>query len=203
MENTDAPIESCDCEPFVYMPAWWSSFLFQIFSPRQLAVYYYIAMLGVKDGISIPTIRQIQEDMGLASDSMVYEALRVLEDGALIRRVRLRNNGGAAQNGYRRPSCESTLVTLLQRGAIDSRLRPVVAGRAETQSADVAELAREGLQSLLGGAFGIYESAAPELRSEVLVRLLQASAARRSRDSSSQCVCALGESDDTILAPAP
>ncbi len=192
MDATKAQAASCDCEPFVYMPAWWSSFLFQIFSPRQLSVYYYIAMLGVKDGVSTPTIKQIQSDMGLASDSMVYESLRALEDGGLLRRVRLRNDGGTAQNGYRRPSCESTLITLLEKGTIDSRLRP--AGVA--QSADVTELAREGLQTLLGSSFNAYLSAVPESRGEVLIRLLRAARDRRVRVPEKQCSCSLEEMGD-------
>lgn len=193
METTQLSVESCDCEPFVYMPAWWSSFLFQIISPRQLAVYTYIAMLGVPDGFSTPTIRQIQQDMGLSSDSMVYEALRALEDSGLIRRVRVRSNGSPAQNGYRRPACESTLITLLEAGRIDHRLRPID-HVPQTKSDDVTELVREGLAGLLGERFPQYQAAPAGDRRGVLLDLLRASLAERSRREN--CTCAFSSDGD-------
>lgn len=179
-------VDACDCEPFVYMPAWWSSFLFQIISPRQLAIYTYIAMLGA-DGISMPTVKQIQQDMGLASDSMVYDALRGLEQASLIRRVRVRADGGrASQNGYQRPACESTLIALLENGRIDYRLRPTLP-QAGPQSEDVTDLARKGLQMLLGDDFLRYESAALAQRRDVLLEMLRDSLHRRERGQDCSC----------------
>jgi hypothetical protein len=40
---------------------------------------------GVPDGISRPTVRQVQLDMGLQSDSVVFDAIRKLEDFCFIR----------------------------------------------------------------------------------------------------------------------
>lgn len=193
MRTADPSVEICDCEPFVYMPAWWSSFLFRVIPPRKLAVYTYLAMLGVKEGISTPTVRQIQDDMGLASDTTVYDALRGLEDADLIRRVRLRNDAGVAQNGYRRPSCQSTLIALLEQRRIDHRLRPVAASGAQAQSEAVTELAIVGLKTLLGDDFPAYASAAPSEGDGVLLDLLRASLAKRRRVANEHCVCDRGE----------
>jgi hypothetical protein len=177
--------DSCDCEPFVYVPAWWSSFLFQLVSPRQLAVYTYIAMLGVPDGISRPTVRQIQDDMGLSSDSVVFDALRSLEDLALIRR--LRNAVVTGQNAYVRPACETTLIKLLEMERIDHRLRPVNDG-AQPKSADVTELARDGLRNLLGDAYNEYAAKPESERRTFLLAALRQSQSGRVRKPGS-CVC--------------
>ena len=178
----------CDCEPFVYLPAWWSSFLFHLLTPRQLSVYTYIAMLGADDGIATPTVRQIQTDMGLASDTVVFEALRALEDTALLRRVRRRNGNG--QNAYHRPSCEATIIALLEGRRIDSELRPITETGAETKSDDVAQLAQDGLKKLLGDAYAQYRTAFPSERRDVLLRLLRDSLQRRTRErEGAACFC--------------
>ena len=183
---TASVADSCDCEPFVYMPAWWSSFLFRLVKPRELAVYTYIAMLGVPEGISRPTVRQIQDDMGLSSDSVVFEALRALEDLALIRR--LRNAVVTGQNAYVRPACETTLIRLLEAQRIDHRLRPITDG-PKKPSDDAADLARDGLKSLLGDqAFAQYEATPSEQRTTMLLQLLRSALAVRARKTGS-CVC--------------
>lgn len=197
MRTIDPSVEICDCEPFVNLPAWWSSFLFRILSPRQLAVYTYIAMLGVKENISTPTVRQIQDDMGLASDTTVYDALRALEDAVLIRRVRVRNDAGVAQNGYRRPACESTLIALLEQKRIDYRLRPIERSVAAPRSDAVTALAEDGLKTMLGDDFASYTSASPNAGRTVLLDLLHASSAKRRRAANKQCTCDRVEADST------
>lgn len=183
---TPTVADSCDCEPFVYMPAWWSSFLFRLVKPRELAVYTYIAMLGVPDGVSRPTVRQIQDDMGLSSDSVVFEALRALEDMALIRR--LRNAVVTGQNAYVRPACETTLIRLLEAERIDHRLRPITDGPRKP-SDDAYDLACNGLKSLLGEqAFARYEATPPQQRTPMLLQLLRSAFAQRTRKPNS-CVC--------------
>lgn len=182
----NAPGDPCDCEPFVQMPAWWSSFLFQLTTPRQLAVYTYIAMLGVPDGVSRPTVRQIQDDMGLSSDSVVFDALRSLEELSLIRR--LRNSVVTGQNAYVRPACETTLVRLLETGKIDHRLRPISGNVPDQKSEDVSNLVRDGLTKLLGDAYPEYASAPASERTETLLALLRRSFAGRARDTQT-CVC--------------
>jgi hypothetical protein len=182
--DMQAPVDSCDCEPFVYMPAWWSSFLFQVLPPRALAVYTYIAMLGAANGISRPTARQIQADMGLASDSVVFDALRLLEELMLIRR---RRENTSRQNAYSRPSCQTTLIRLLETNRIDSRLRAVTEGHSHAVSDDIAELVRNGLHGLLGEDFSAYAAAGPAERRDVLISLLRRSLARRARVD--DCVC--------------
>ncbi len=187
MELIDAAQDLCDCEPFVYMPAWWSSFLFHLVSTRQLAVYTYVAMLGVGTGMSQPTVRQIQEDMGLLSDSVVFDSLRALEDLCLIRR--LRKAGAAGQNAYARPACETTLIQLLERNLIDAELRPIRKGTPIDQSSAVTDLARSGLRMLLGDRFPILAQAPPSTRSDVLLGLLKNSLQSRRRGDRSGCVC--------------
>jgi hypothetical protein len=176
--------DRCDCEPFVYVPAWWSSFLFQVLSPRELAVYTYIAMLGVPDGVSRPTVRQVQLDMGLQSDSVVFDAIRKLEDLRFIRRLR---NASGGRNAYVRPTCETTLISLLENNVIDPHLRPVDDSSQKLQSYDVTDLADQGLRLLLGEDFATYAAAAPEDRRAVLLDLLRASLLKRERRAS--CVC--------------
>lgn len=180
-----SPADACNCEPFVYMPAWWSSFLFRLVKPRELAVYTYIAMLGVPDGVSRPTVRQIQDDMGLSSDSVVFEALRSLEDMALIRR--LRNAVVSGQNAYVRPACETTLIRLLETGRIDHRLRPITDG-PKLPSDDASDLARDGLKGLLGGDFDEYEATPAEQRTTKLLQMLRHALNERRRNPQS-CVC--------------
>src|SRR5579872_3319291 len=185
MDSIETRVDACDCEPFVYMPAWWSGFIFQLMTTRDLAVYTYIAMLGVPDGISRPTIRQIREDMGLYSDTVVFAALNNLEKMSFIRR--LRKGGGATQNAYVRPACETTLLRLLESGVIDHRLRPVARDAPQTQSEDVTELADSGLRLLLGEAYESFVSAPVEDRKSVLVSALRKSQQSRTRRDGCNC----------------
>jgi hypothetical protein len=187
--------DACDCEPFVYLPAWWSGFLFHVISPRELAVYTYIAMLGVKDGVSRPTALQIQRDMGLQSDSVVFEAIRRLEEMHLLRRLRNPRGGG---NAYIRPSCQSSIIYLLETGRVDSRLRPIVNGSSKLQSDDVSDLVRQGLQMLLGDEFPHYENCTLDERRDVLIEILRRSMASRTRGDS--CVCAQNDEEQAQQA---
>ncbi|HLI94588.1 MAG TPA: hypothetical protein VKT72_00720 [Candidatus Baltobacteraceae bacterium] len=184
MDSIETRVDACDCEPFVYMPAWWSGFIFQLMTTRDLAVYTYIAMLGVPDGISRPTIRQIREDMGLYSDTVVFAALNNLEKMSFIRR--LRKGGGATQNAYVRPACETTLLQLLEHGTIDHRLRPV-ARSAQIPSDDVTELTESGLRLLLGDAYESFASAPVESRKGVLMAALRKLRMERPRHAACNC----------------
>jgi hypothetical protein len=180
----------CDCEPFAYMPAWWSGFLFHVVTPRHLAVYTYIAMLGAETGISSPTVREIQHDMNLASDTVVFDALRALEHAALIQRMRLRGRG---PNVYRRPACELTLMRLIEAKRIDESLRPVAANGAP-RSHGVRKLVREGLRTMLGADYEKFHALAPgEPRRSFLLQCLRERLAKRSRAERTFCSCALLE----------
>jgi hypothetical protein len=177
----------CDCEPFVHVPAWWSGFLFHILAPRQISVYTYIAMLGSETGLSSPTVREIQHDMNLASDTVVFDAIRALEDVALIQRMRLRGSG---PNVYRRPACETTLIRLLETNRIDASLRPATS-RGVVRSQGVRKLTREGLKALLGADYEEYRARMPGLRRDFLLQCLRARLAQRIRTEREFCTCSL------------
>jgi hypothetical protein len=192
MPDISSSVDLCDCEPFVYMPAWWSGFLFHLMAPRHVAVYTYIAMLGSETGLSTPTVREIQHDMNLASDTVVFDALRALEDAALIQRVRLRGNGS---NAYRRPACEFTLIRLLELGRIDGSLRPIVEGASENKSQDATDLAHEGLKALLGSDYERYRATPHRQRRDFLLACLRQRLAKRARHEREWCICSQIDQD--------
>lgn len=161
------------CAPSALIPAWWSGFLFHVLNPRQISMYLYLTMLSDTRGECSPTVDQIREDLGLYSSSMVFEALAALDDLGFITRIRAAFPGiRARRNLYRRPSCESTLIRLLERGRIDGHLRSTNPTRAPA-SAESQALIYEGLAMLLGDAYGQYEDAKSESdKRDVLFRLL-------------------------------
>jgi hypothetical protein len=163
------------CAPNALIPAWWSGFVFHVLNPRQVSMYLYLTMLSDPRGECSPTIDQIREDLGLYSSSMVFEALAALDDLGFIIRIRAAFPGTRARrNLYRRPSCESTLIRLLERGRIDGHLRSTNPTRAPA-SAESQALIYEGLAEILGDAYERYHRAPgePEKR-EVLLKLLSA-----------------------------
>jgi hypothetical protein len=161
------------CAPSALVPAWWSGFLFHVLNPRQTSMYLYLTMLSDPRGECSPTVDQIREDLGLYSSSMVFEALAALDDLGFITRVRAAFPGiRARRNLYRRPSCESTLIRLLERGRIDGHLRSTNPTRAPA-SAESQALTYEGLATLLGDAYELYHRAASEeQKRNVLLELL-------------------------------
>ena len=155
------------------IPAWWSGFLFHVLNPRQISMYLYLTMLSDPRGECSPTIDQIREDLGLYSSSMVFEALAALDDLGFVTRIRAAFPGTRARrNLYRRPSCASTLIRLLERGRIDGHLRSTNPTRAPA-SAESQALIYEGLAEMLGDEYARYDGAAsePEKR-DVLLSLL-------------------------------
>jgi hypothetical protein len=187
--SLQASTDLCDCEPFVHMPAWWSGFLFHLMAPRHVAVYTYIAMLGAQTGISSPTVRQIQHDMDLASDTVVFSALRALEEAALIQRMRLR---GTASNVYRRPACEYTLIRLLEQNRIDGSLRPISV-RGNVKSHTATKLTRQGLKAMLGDDYEPYHALPAAQRRTFLLQCLRNRLAQRARSDREFCSCPLVE----------
>jgi len=139
-------------------------------------MYMYLTMLSDERGECSPTIDQIREDLGLYSTSMVFEALAALDDLGFITRIRAAFPGiRARRNLYRRPSCESTLYRLLERGRIDGHLRSTNPTRAPA-SAESQALIEEGLAALLSEDYERYQSTAEEEKRLVLMGLLASAA---------------------------
>jgi len=135
-------------------------------------MYMYLTMLSDERGECSPTIDQIREDLGLYSTSMVFEALAALDDLGFITRIRAAFPGiRARRNLYRRPSCESTLYRLLERGRIDGHLRSTNPTRAPA-SAESQALIEEGLAILLSADYARYQATPEEEKREVLMELL-------------------------------
>jgi hypothetical protein len=195
----DEDLSLCDCEPFAYLPAWWCAFLFQIISPRQLSVYTYLAMLGAKEGVARPTVRQIQADMGLYSDTVVFNAIRTLESYGLIRRLRSKP-AGPLRKAYHRPSCESTLITLLEQKRIDADLMPLMRTEQSGKSHDVQVLTQDGLRLLLEARYEAYQQAPAAERVNVLIQLLrEARLERRAQRADGFCACSQVDPLDDVL----
>ena len=145
--------------------------MFHVLNPRQVCMYLYLAMLSDKGECS-PTIEQIREDLGLYSPSMVFEALAVLEDLAFVTRERQSFPGvRAKRNVYRRPTCEATILRLLERDRIDGELRPRGGGSPASQESQA--LVIDGLRSQLGDDYERYAKATPAARRDVLIEILE------------------------------
>ena len=146
--------------------------MFHILNPRQVCMFLYLAMLSDYKGECSPTIEQIREDLGLYSPSMVFEALTVLEDLAFVQRERQSFPGvRAKRNVYRRPTCELTLLRLLERDRIDGELRPK--GTNSPASRESQALVIEGLHEVLGDHYERYARATAEAKRDVLVECLE------------------------------
>lgn len=145
--------------------------MFHVLNPRQVCMYLYLSMLN-DDGECSPTIEQIREDLGLYSPSMVFEALAVLEDLAFITRERQSFPGvRAKRNVYRRPSCEATILRLLERDRIDGELRP--RGGGAPASRESQTLVIEGLKQILGADYTRYERAPASAKRALLIEVLE------------------------------
>lgn len=112
------------------IPAWWRTFVFRVLNGRQLSVYLYLLTL-MEDGVHCsPTTRQIASDVGLLGATMVFDAIKVLEEDGFILRSRNAGAGSAARrNIYQRPSCEFTILHLLRTKRIDAGAVPDEAAR--------------------------------------------------------------------------
>lgn len=107
--------------PIVGIPPWWRSFLFHLLNGRQLSVYLYLLTLMGDEAQCSPTTRQIAADLGLMGATMVFDAIKVLEEHGFILRSRTAaSESGARRNLYRRPSCEYTLLQLLSSGRVNA-----------------------------------------------------------------------------------
>ena len=138
------------------MPAWWRAFLFQTLNGRQLSVYLYLVMLMDGGTACSPTVEEIAKDLGLMSTTQVFEAINVLENYGFILRSRTTPaNGRTRRNIYQRPSCEYTILRLLEDGRVDE------------SSFD------DGLRSLLGKRYGFYAIAPLEEKRATLIASLQ------------------------------
>jgi predicted transcriptional regulator len=168
-----------DCRPFAEIPAWWSGFLFHILTPRQLSLYLYLAMLGGHGGVCHPTVKQISQDLGLSSESAVFEALAALEEqGFILRALRRMRGAGPRRNVYQRASCEYTVLTLLQRGRIDGCMRPAP-GFVNEMSDDAKALRDEWLRENLGPGFQRYAQAPDGEKTAILTDALKAMLGKR------------------------
>ena len=166
------------CRPFTEVPAWWSGFLFHVLSARQVTLYMYLNMLGDSFGVCSPTARQIRSDLGLASLTIVFEALSVLETrGFILRERRALPGHPSRRNVYQRPSCEFTVLRLLQAGQIDGTLCPAVR-QLDEMSADSRQLKDEWLERCLAADYGSYVSAPAQEKAPILIRLLRQLLAR-------------------------
>ncbi|HEX3462703.1 MAG TPA: helix-turn-helix domain-containing protein [Candidatus Elarobacter sp.] len=168
-----------DCRPFAEIPAWWSGFLFHVLTPRQLSLYLYLAMLGGHGGVCHPTVKQILQDLGLSSESAVFEALAVLEEqGFILRALRRMRGSGSRRNVYQRAACEYTVLKLLELGRIDGCMRPAP-GFVNEMSDDAKALRDEWLRENLGPAFQRYAEATDEQKTAILAEALHAIVGRR------------------------
>jgi SOS-response transcriptional repressor LexA len=147
--------------------------VFHLLNGRQLALYLYLSMLMGKEQICHPTAHEIANDLGLASSTMVFEAMSALEHGGFILRTRrMVIDLGSRRNVYQRPSAEYTILSLLRTKRIDGLLRPTqsdYSGRPEHET-----LRDGGLRALLGTDYEQYQSTAEETKTELLEKLMEA-----------------------------
>jgi len=163
------PTNVFSSKPLVGMPAWWRAFLFQTLNGRQLSVYLYLVMLMGDGAVCSPTIDEIAKALGLMSTTMVFDALNVLESHGFILRSRTAaTNPRSRRNVYQRPSCEYTILRLLEAGHIDGTLH----GKEASSLAPRCEF-DDGLRSLLGDRYALYAIAPAEQKRDALVSVLR------------------------------
>jgi len=113
------------CAPLAEIPSLWSGFLFHVLNPRQRSLYLYLTLFTGETGMCHPTKKQIRQDRGLASLTIVFEAISVLEqEGFILRRRQNFPELKSRRNVYQRPSHEFTVLRLLQASKTDGQLRP-------------------------------------------------------------------------------
>jgi hypothetical protein len=150
-----------------------SGFLYHVLNPRQISIYLYLTMLAGESKVCHPTTKQIRNDLRLSSLSIVFGAIAVLErNGFLLRERRHILELNSRRNVYQRPSCEFTVLRLLELGKIDGLLRPV-SGATNEVSDDSRRLKDEWLRQTLGDLYETYTAASDKAKSTVLTTLLQ------------------------------
>ena len=163
-----------NCQPYAEVPAWMSGFLYHVLNPRQVSIYLYLTMLACETNVCHPTTKQIRNDLRLSSLSIVFGAISVLErNGFLLRERRKLTELNSRRNVYQRPSCEFTILRLLELEKIDGHLRPI-SGTVNEVSDDSRRLKDEWLQQTLGTSYAVYQAAPEESKAAVLSRLLRA-----------------------------
>ena len=160
------------CEPLTEIPSWWAGFLFHVLNPRQLSLYLYLSLLSGPTGSCHPTTKQIRNDLGIASLTIVFEAMAALEAGGFISRRR-RNfvELKSRRNVYHRPSCEFTVLRLLQLDRIDALLRPVP-GEVNEMSVAASDLRDRWLANVLGSAGSAFQAADMPAKRAMLIDAL-------------------------------
>jgi len=99
-----------------------SGFLYHVLNPRQVSIYLYLTMLACENDVAHPTTKQIRNDLRLASLSIVFGAIATLERyGFLLRERRKLQALNSRRNVYQRPSCEFTVLRLVELGKVDGR----------------------------------------------------------------------------------
>jgi hypothetical protein len=163
-----------NCHPYAEVPAWMSGFLYHVLNPRQVSIYLYLTMLACEKNVCHPTTKQIRNDLHLSSLSIVFGAIAVLERcGFLLRERRQVPELNSRRNVYQRPSCEFTVLRLLELGKIDGYLRPI-SGTATEESDDSRRLKDDWLRQTLGDLYAAYSAAEDEAKTDILIGLLRA-----------------------------
>jgi LexA DNA binding domain len=169
--------------PFALIPAWWSSFLLQVLTPRQLSLYVYLSLLSAESGICHPTTQQIRKELGLSSMTIVFDALSALEQkGFILRKRRHIEELNSRRNIYQRPACAFTILRLLENSNIDGCLQPAAIVDSET-SDESRSLKDAWLRESLGSEFANYDRADNKEKREILIDFLKADIAGGSTDS--------------------
>jgi SOS-response transcriptional repressor LexA len=151
-----------------------SGFLYHVLNPRQVSIYLYLTMLACEKNVCHPTTKQIRNDLRLSSLSIVFGAIAALERyGFLLRERRQVPELNSRRNVYQRPSCEFTVLRLLELGKIDGYLRPV-SGTASEVSDDSRRLKDEWLRQTLGDLYAPYAAAEDDAKADMLIGLLRA-----------------------------
>lgn len=161
------------CAPLAEIPSWWSGFLFHVLNPRQLSLYLYLTLLTGETGMCHPTTKQIRQDLGLASLTIVFEAISVLEqEGFILRRRQNFPELKSRRNVYQRPSCEFTVLRLLQASKIDGLLRPMPGSNNE-MSTESRKLRDEWLEQSLGDLKAEYDAGNDGQKQQILMAALR------------------------------
>jgi hypothetical protein len=159
-------------KPFAEIPAWWSGFLFHVLNPRQLSLYVYLSLLTSRTGICHPTTKQIRQDLGLSSLTIVFDAMAVLEQfGFILRKRRNIEELNSRRNVYQRPACEFTILRLLEIGKIDGLLRPTP-GFVNEMSDESRELKEVWLRHAMSNGYARYDAASDDEKRTVLIDFL-------------------------------
>jgi len=120
-----------------------------------------------------PTKKQIRQDRGLASLTIVFEAISVLEQESFI--LRRRQNFPelkSRRNVYQRPSHEFTVLRLLQASKTDGQLRPTP-GSNNATSTKSRKLRDEWLVNSLGDLEAEYDAGNDGQKRQILMVALR------------------------------